>query len=75
MFGGKLAKEVFGAKGSSGFFKVKGHGSSLDVRLLKLKSMAIKKKQWNLKPARGFKGAIVKKRRKITKKKNQETNV
>jgi hypothetical protein len=37
MFGGKLAKEVFGGKGSIGSLKVKGHGSSLDVRLLKLK--------------------------------------
>jgi hypothetical protein len=43
MFGGKLAKEVFGGKRSIGSLKVKGHGSSLDVRLLKQKSMAIEK--------------------------------
>jgi hypothetical protein len=35
MFGGKLAKEVFDAKGFP-FLEVKGHGTSLDVRLLKL---------------------------------------
>ncbi len=43
MFGGKLAKEVFGGKGSIGSLIIKGHGSCLDVRLLKLKSMAIEK--------------------------------
>jgi hypothetical protein len=36
MFGGKLAKEVFDAKGFP-FPEVKGHGASLDLRLLKLK--------------------------------------
>jgi hypothetical protein len=54
MFGGKLAKEVFGAKGSSGSFKVKGHGSSLDVRLLKLKSMAIEKETAKFKARKRF---------------------
>jgi hypothetical protein len=32
LFGGKHAKEVFGAKGFP-CFEVKGHGASLDVRL------------------------------------------
>jgi hypothetical protein len=41
MFGGKLAKDIFGAKGFVGFLKVKGHGSSLNVRLLKQKSMVV----------------------------------
>jgi hypothetical protein len=36
VFGDKLAKEVFGAKGFP-FLEVKGHGASLDVRLLKLR--------------------------------------
>jgi hypothetical protein len=35
LFGGKLAKEVFDAKGFP-FLEVKGHVTSLDVRLLKL---------------------------------------
>jgi hypothetical protein len=44
MFGAKLAKEIFGARGFVGSFKVKGHGSSFNVRLLKLKSMILEKK-------------------------------
>jgi hypothetical protein len=44
IFGGKLTTEIFGAKGFVGSLKVKGHGSFLDVRLLKLKSTTIEKK-------------------------------
>jgi len=43
VFGGKLANEVFGAKGFP-FLEVKGHGTSLYVRLLKLELQLQKKK-------------------------------
>lgn len=44
MFGAKLTKDIFAAIGYIGSFKVKGHGSSFNVRLLKLKSMILEKK-------------------------------
>jgi hypothetical protein len=68
MFGGKLAEEVFNAKGSIGSLEAKGHGSFLDVRLLELRFM-VTKKMVNLKPARGFKGAWLRKDEKSKQKK------
>jgi hypothetical protein len=43
MFGGKLVEEVFSAKGCIGSLEAKGHGESLDVRLLELILVATKK--------------------------------
>ncbi len=43
MFSGKLAKEVFNAKRSIRSPKVKGHGTSHDVRLLELGSITTEK--------------------------------
>ncbi len=43
MFSGKLVEEVFSAKGSIGSLEEKGHGTSLDVRLLELTLVATKK--------------------------------
>jgi hypothetical protein len=42
VFGGKLVEEAFNAKGSIGSVEAKGHGTSLDVRLLELKLVATK---------------------------------
>jgi hypothetical protein len=48
MFGGKLAEEVFSAKGFP-FLEVKRHGTSLDVRLLELGLQLQKKKMMKFK--------------------------
>ncbi len=65
-----MGKEVFNAKISIGSPKVKGHGASHDIRLLEVTSITTKKIWWNLKPIRGLKGAIAKKKWKITTKEN-----